>query len=223
MDATIKPISSTTHWRMPLAFLAAGLFALPIDVQIASAFQGDRSRSMSEFLEICEAFGHGYGASFIIIAAMVLGRLEWRCLPWLISGSLGAGMAANLLKLLIHRTRPRDFDLSTGTVWKTFQSNGGDWKSMQSWPSSHTATAVGLAIVLATLFPRGRYLFGLLALLVAIQRIMTQAHFPSDVCAGAAVGCVVGLCSATLLRPPSTADRTSSTSVGEHPVDRSSP
>jgi membrane-associated phospholipid phosphatase len=69
-------------------------------------------------------------------------------------------------------------------------SSGG--AGMQSFPSAHTATAVGLAVMLVSLFPRGRWLFPIIAVLVGMQRIATSAHFPSDVFAGATVGWVFG-------------------------------
>jgi membrane-associated phospholipid phosphatase len=61
----------------------------------------------------------------------------------------------------------------------------------QSFPSAHTATAVGLSAALIWLYPQGRLLFTLLAALVGCQRIASMAHFPSDVMFGAATGCFV--------------------------------
>lgn len=190
---------SSWTWIAPLSCILAGAAVLPFDLRIAAMFQGDRSSLMTGFWEISEVFGHGVGTVFILVAAMTLGSLPWRDLPWLVAGSLGAGMLANALKLCVSRTRPRDFDLINGSVWGTFIRNDHDLKSMQSFPSSHTATAVGLAIVLSAVFPRGRYLFAGLAILVGAQRIATNAHFPSDVCIGAAVGFVVGVCCASFL------------------------
>lgn len=199
MDATGQESTSTKPWLLPLAFVLAGLVVLPFDVPISTFFLGKRSRTIDEFWEICEAFGHGFGALFVVMAAVVLDPFGLRNLTWLLGGSLGSGIAADLLKLFVHRTRPRDMDLTSCRVWDTFIRSGNESKSMHSIPSSHTATAVGLAIVLSALYPRGRYLFGLLAILVGIQRIVTQAHFPSDVFAGAAVGCVVGTCCAKMI------------------------
>jgi membrane-associated phospholipid phosphatase len=52
-----------------------------------------------------------------------------------------------------------------------------------------------LAIGLAGCYPHGRWLFGLFALLAALQRIECSAHFPSDTLAGAAVACLwCGIC-----------------------------
>jgi undecaprenyl-diphosphatase len=63
---------------------------------------------------------------------------------------------------------------------------------LQSFPSGHAATAAGLAVALAVLYPRGRWLFAVLAVLAALQRVEVQSHFPSDVLAGAALGCLTG-------------------------------
>jgi membrane-associated phospholipid phosphatase len=52
------------------------------------------------------------------------------------------------------------------------------------------ATAAGLAIVLAQLYPRGRWLFPVIAGLAGAQRVLENAHFVSDVFWGAAVGCI---------------------------------
>lgn len=208
MDVAGKPDPTALTWLAPLLCAILGLAMLPLDIPIAVSCAGDHSRFAADFWEIAEVFGHGIGATLIIIAAMILGALPWRCLPWLISGSLGAGMLANVLKLCVSRSRPRDYDLSQGTVWGTFIRGDSDWKAMQSLPSSHTATAVGLAVVLSAMFPRGRYLFAALALLVGLQRVATNAHFPSDVFAGAAVGWVVGICCASFLQTTSTASPT---------------
>jgi len=100
---------------------------------------------------------------------------------------------ADLLKLCILRIRPCQFNFD-GPVWTTFNQwfpLFGIGSSGQSFPSAHTATAVGLAAALTWLYPRGRLLFPLFAMLVGCQRIASGAHFLSDVLVGAAAGCVV--------------------------------
>ena len=62
---------------------------------------------------------------------------------------------------------------------------------MQSFPSAHTATAVGLAIGLSWMYPRGRWLFAVFAALVACQRMQSCAHYLSDTLFGATVGFLV--------------------------------
>ena len=68
-------------------------------------------------------------------------------------------------------------------------------RAIQSFPSGHTATAVGLAFGLAWLYPRGRWLFAVFALLAAAQRVGSSAHYVSDTLAAAAMASVVaGVC-----------------------------
>ena len=61
----------------------------------------------------------------------------------------------------------------------------------QSFPSAHTATGWGLAIGLAWVFPKGRWLFFGVAALGSIQRVTSFAHWPSDVFCGAAIAFVM--------------------------------
>ncbi len=182
-------------WRwLPLALLALAALTMAADCAIAQWFAArPYPRLLAELIEVCESFGNGLG---VFVLALVIYQLDaerrW-VLPRVLTASLGAGMAANGLKMLLARTRPRAFDFDGG-VLATF----GDWLPLgrggavvQSFPSAHTATAVGLAVALAWLYPRGRWTFGALAVLVACQRMQSASHYLSDVLVGAAVGLIV--------------------------------
>jgi membrane-associated phospholipid phosphatase len=113
-------------------------------------------------------------------------------IPRVLAASLGSGLVANIFKLLLARTRPHHFDLQGETLdsfagWFPMLGNTS-WD--QGFPSSHMATAAGLAIVLASIYPRGRWLFPALAALSGFQRVLAEAHFLSDVLWGAAIGCI---------------------------------
>ncbi|MEN6558205.1 MAG: phosphatase PAP2 family protein, partial [Thermoguttaceae bacterium] len=134
----------------------------------------------------------------VIVLVLAIHQLDpkrrW-AIPRVLTCALAAGLAADLVKLLIFRTRPYDGSL-VGSVWTTF----GPWfplwgagSSGQSFPSAHTATAVGFAAALCWLYPQGRWLFSILAALVGCQRIVCGAHFPSDVLVGAATGYTASL------------------------------
>ena len=184
-------------WLVPCALILGIGLCLSIDVPTASFFKNKQLSAvflgpLTECLEICEAFGHGFGATLIIIAIGVLNPPLWRRVPWAFAGSLGAGLMANTVKLVVSRGRPREFDdLAERTVWDTFAAGASSAMGTQSFPSAHTATAVGLAVMLSTLFPKGRWYFAILATLVGLQRVVVSAHFPSDVFAGALVGWIV--------------------------------
>ena len=55
-----------------------------------------------------------------------------------------------------------------------------------------TANVFGLAIGLTWAYPQGRWLFLLFAALAGLQRIVFEAHFPSDVLFAAGLGCAFG-------------------------------
>ena len=179
-------------WKLPLLFAIAGCAAFSIDVQTAAFFrQGDVPKFLRELLDVSESFGHGLGVLLIVLAVPVLDRLRRGAWPRLMAASLGAGLAANVVKLLVGRTRPRDLSVIPDDVWASFQGwlpvlTGSD--SSHSFPSAHTTTAVGLAVALCCFYPRGRAYFLSLAGLVALNRVETGAHFPSDVCFGAVLG-----------------------------------
>ncbi len=181
-------------------FAACSVGALSVDVQVARyvndiGMPGD----LRKLFSVSEVFAHGMGVALILLAVAVLDPLSWRRLPRLAFCAYGAGLIAQLAKFGLPRLRPNVCDLSAG-VWQTFLAGGGEHhaqlhrlagRDIHSYPSGHSATAVGLALGLAWLYPRGRWLFAFYALLAVMQRIEASAHFVSDTLAGAAIGCLV--------------------------------
>src|SRR5262249_46863659 len=130
----------------------------------------------------------------------VLDPRWWRIAMTLALSAFGGGLAADGIKLLVARQRPLPTDLSASELhtfvgwlplWQRESLGQPYGHALQSFPSAHAATAAGLAVGLAVLYPRGRWLFVAFALLAGLQRIESRAHFTSDVLAGAALGCVV--------------------------------
>jgi membrane-associated phospholipid phosphatase len=208
VKSSADPVQPTSRAHVPALLLAAGVLlalagaALAVDLPIARSVRAhELPGEIRHFVRLAECFGWGGTVGLIILAAAILDPRGWRVIPRLAIGAFGAGLGANAIKLLVVRSRPSVANLD-GTVWETF----GDWlpvfrvgvlgfaenAKQHSFPSGHTATAVGLAIALSALYPRGRWLFAALAALAALQRIEVQAHFLSDVVAGAAVGCLIG-------------------------------
>jgi len=181
---------------VPGLLLALGAVALSIDGPVARWMAARLIRGdAADALGLSEFFGHGFGALMVILAVHQLDPLHRPMVPRLLAASLGAGLAADVVKLVVARFRPRAFDLSNGalesfTAWFPLGRGG---PGVQSFPSAHTATAVGLALALAWLYPRGRRLFAVLALLVAAQRLQCGAHFLSDTLIGASVGWLFAL------------------------------
>jgi undecaprenyl-diphosphatase len=58
-------------------------------------------------------------------------------------------------------------------------------------PSSHTAAACALAVVIARLYPKLTPLMIVLACIVGTARVVLGAHYPSDVVIGGALGATI--------------------------------
>lgn len=189
--------SARSRWLVPIVLLGCAGLLLAVDLPVARFCQADRyPKEFAEVLTNAEPFGHGIGVAFVIMTIAILDQRRRRWAPvFCAGGALAGGLTANLFKLMIGRTRPRNFDLTSTSVWDTFRdwmmlgAGGSKW---QSFPSAHMATAMGFAVTLSVVYPRGRWWFFTLAALVGLHRIEVSAHYPSDVCAGAAIGWVAG-------------------------------
>lgn len=66
---------------------------------------------------------------------------------------------------------------------------GGDRRpELRSFPSGHTAGAVAIARAAAREFPERKAIFYSAATVIGILQVPRQAHFPTDVAAGALIG-----------------------------------
>jgi membrane-associated phospholipid phosphatase len=212
MDKTndFKKTSHSSVWAIvrremawlsiPLVIAVAAWMALNVDCPISKWCverwrEKPRHLFLQDFLRIFETFGNGIGVAVILATVFVLDPARRVGLLRVMGCAYGAGLAANGLKLILARTRPYSFDY-LGDVWATFGAwlpGSGLGSVGQSFPSAHTATAVGLAAGLAWLYPQGRWLFFIFAALVGCQRIQSGMHYFSDVLAGAALGSLIAL------------------------------
>lgn len=95
-----------------------------------------------------------------------------------------SGLVTDFFKNLIGRARPVLLEREGIYGFHPFAFDA-TWLSM---PSGHTTTAAALAGVLMLLFPRWKGIWMLVFLILAASRCMVNAHYLSDVLAGAAVG-----------------------------------
>lgn len=107
-----------------------------------------------------------------------------------------SGIAGNIIKMLVGRTRPAAL----------FDSNIYDFVPLtrgyltNSFPSGHSQAIFAAMTALALIFPRYDLAFITVALLVALSRVLTTVHFLSDVVAGAWLGTMVTLTLYSLLK-----------------------
>jgi len=192
-----------------LVALAAA--SLLVDTAIARmakerGFPGELRR----LIRLSEFFGWGGTVALVIVAAAMLDPRGWRAALPLATAAYGSGILADGAKLLVARLRPIAATLDRGALgtfvaWLPLfhkEELGRSYGyALQSFPSAHAATAAGLAVGLATLYPRGRWLFAICAVLASLQRIEAEAHFLSDVLCGAAIGCLIGAATGYYLAP----------------------
>jgi undecaprenyl-diphosphatase len=141
-----------------------------------------------------------YGTIAIGVAAFCLwllarpgGNPKWK----LVSGSaLGAAALGLLVNKIIsaewHRDRP--FAHHSAHVW-------GPRKTDASFPSDHASAAFGIAVAVALLDPLAGAFFIVLAVLIAVGRVVVGEHYPGDVIAGAAIGTLSAFAVVRLARP----------------------
>lgn len=193
-SANAGPGVRTTLLRT-LALTAVGLCAAaPMDLPAARFVRTRIPWSVSQPLENVEPFGHAFGITLIAVTVAVLDPQRKTVVRGIAAATVGAGAFATALKHLVVRIRPRNVDVLEGGLWSTFR--GWDHyvfadSARQSFPSGHAAAATALAVVLGAAYPKGRVWFFFLAALVCLQRVLTWAHYPTDVIAGAAIGSVV--------------------------------
>ena len=168
-----------------------------MDVSVARWFADDPlPREMVNGLELMRIFSHGSGVFLVLFGIFLMAPgCRWH-LPRLATLPIGAGAVATLGKMFVLRPRPTGLNLdlaSTDSAWLW----AFDWSlsqvamydaSTRAFPSGNMATATALTVGLWFVLPRGRWLFGLICVGTAMQRLACGSHFPSDILGGAAFG-----------------------------------
>ena len=173
-------------------------------------------KELLRLLNFSEIFAHSSGVTVLMLTVLVLDpslrfpSFRWPAIRWpsyqpsagqeqfarMICSTATGGLVVDLIKLLVDRVRPRAADLvAEASVFSTFgtsllQAAHTSHSDVNSFPSGHAAVAAGFAAALGWKYPRGRPLFFAFAVCAALQRVATSAHYPSDICFGAAIGLV---------------------------------
>ena len=185
------------------AFILAELIAIVwIDRPVADFFHGDGG-ALQPFFDKVQWFGLGY--PYLVASGLLFAFLRWSgeweklrpraaamlrvaYIPGFIFVSVAAsGLVADLLKVVVARTRPKLLFASGAYDFTWFGFHADHW----SFPSGHATTAAALMAALWCLWPRPFWLYVAAAALVAASRVITGQHFLSDVVAGAAIGVIV--------------------------------
>lgn len=217
-DAIPSRHANVANWSPRVLLTAAivlvplGALALTIDMPVAAwSKAGGVPKELLRFFNFSEVFAHSMGAATLLVTALVLDpglafpAVRWPAIRWpsfqptaaqermarMIGATACGGLVVDVIKLCVSRARPRAIDLeSYASAFMTFGLLPGTGRhaDAHSFPSGHAAVAFGLFAALAWRYPRGRWLFLVFAVSAALQRVATSAHYPSDICFGAALG-----------------------------------
>lgn len=190
-----------------LAVAAGAVFSLDSSPDFGLEFL-DLPGDIEKAIQLSEAFAHGMGAAVILLTVWLVAE-QRRPHIWLaILMTVSSSLVANGMKAFFVRVRPHsadqvqvseagralilaDSETSAESAAHKTTVEASYWDSRQrSFPSGHAATATSLALGLALVFPRGTWIFAMLATLACFQRIYSGAHYPSDVLAGCAIAFV---------------------------------
>jgi membrane-associated phospholipid phosphatase len=191
-DANTQPTKWRWHISPCLMLLApiAAIFIGPYDSAIVGWFGTiDLPGDVEKTIHLSEAFAHGSGVAAIFITILTIDANRRREILKLLCMVIVVIVIANLAKNVVARARPNSFPDITQTQsnWSPEITQSGWDSSVRSFPSGHAATAVAMAFALSTLYPRGRWVFVVLAALACVQRIAAGAHYPTDVLGGIAI------------------------------------
>ena len=195
LDDAIHVLSAPIHWSLrEWSLAAASILTIAAlgelgDVHLRTAVLKNQSGTLDELTKVVEPFGAGYGWA-VVGAYGVVGYVfhdpEAKDIAFdaAMSGLL-AGAMTDGLKVIVGRARPEQ-DLGAAH----FEPFGGD----KSFPSGHATTAFAIGSVIAAHSEQAWVKVSAysIASVVAFARVYHDAHWSSDVAAGALIGTVVG-------------------------------
>lgn len=131
--------------------------------------------------------GITYLGSFIFVLFFISSLFLWceKKREWILPFWLGLGLAAFLtyaLKMLILRPRPE----AIGVVALVTST------TLYSFPSGHASTAFSALPVMDKEYPKLKYLWIAIVVLVALSRLYLGMHYLSDIIVGAVLGYYCG-------------------------------
>jgi len=182
-----------------LTAVVCGVFVVWLDRPIAYLFAAESEETWVAFFRTITAAGHsaiwytpavaGFVGTYWQSKRMADMSQAWewrrraRALLFVVISMAISGTTVNGLKIAFGRYRPR-FLFNDGTYdFAPFALALRD----SGFPSGHTQSIVAAMMALGFLWPRGRWLFWTVALLVAASRFVITVHYASDVIAGAFV------------------------------------
>lgn len=185
--------------RQTIAFcisaVAMVVSMLWLDVPVAQWINVHQTSTMKSAGLVLEEIGRSH---WILAYCIVMIIIAWRSMRSIAHKHLAlfasvaiSGIAANVIKVIAWRPRPPLFIERGITEWNLFGFQMDYiWNS---FPSGHATTGLAIAISGSHIYPRLRWLFWSVGLAIPLGRVLLNAHYLSDVIAGAMLGGVVAV------------------------------
>jgi membrane-associated phospholipid phosphatase len=199
-QATCGHVRVEIGWMLAIAFAVLGVISSFWDLEISRLATSIKiPGDLRKGIHLSEAFAHFSGVVAILGTLLLVdlknrSRLIQACL--LVTTS---GIVSNAAKYIIPRYRPHSLEEASIPIQSSLDTWGVPWsgswfeEAVRSFPSGHSATAVALAIALSVIYPRGRWVFVIVAFMACLQRLVSGAHFLSDIMAGSGIAVLVSL------------------------------
>lgn len=193
--ATRPRIGARTAIALVVSAIVVGAVWMLVDARATAWSERVATDNVEDWIRLANRFGGGMNPvmiiGFFLIAGLAYRRPLWirQAIQMALAGA-AAGVIVQIVKFAVARTRPE--------LWLgPFQHARS---SASSFPSGHTVGAFALAGVL--MFSSDsrtmRVVAALLAIAVAVSRVLAFRHWTSDVTASAAIGMIAA---ATLSLP----------------------
>jgi len=191
---------SRRNWPLFAWGFAAILFGLLLVDHPLSLLASNQTQQVTQFFAEITRWGESDWILYPSLALLVLSALVAWAIPkripklaliemsqmygFIFLGVGIPGLAANLLKRIIGRTRP-DFFANGGTLGFHTLANNYHY---ESFPSGHATTAFAAAMVLGFLSPRWFAVGLIYAVAICLSRVELGVHYPTDVFGGIVLG-----------------------------------
>ncbi len=177
-----------------MAVLIIVISYLFIDLPVARCFHALSQETRDVFEWITKA---GVSTVYLVVSFCLFiffrwireNRLHADCALLFFSSVALSGIVTNIAKFLVGRLRPKMFFESGLYGFDPFHT-GYEFNSL---PSGHATTVFAIATTCSIFWPKYRILFFIFAAIVALSRLVLNAHYLSDVLAGACIGTVTAI------------------------------
>lgn len=197
-------------WIAGFVLIAAGFLGLDrwfyenVSRQLNHDHPQDFYQTTKPFWEVCRLWSHWTGGLIAFFAVLAFHPYGRRTAVAGFAAVLATGILATTAQFGIGRLRPNEADSHLAFTTPFARFIEGDAAKGVAFPSGEAATAFAMAWVLSTIWPRGRWVFYVIAVLVVLARLLPGMHYISDVTAGAMLGTVIAASVYKAILPPLT-------------------